>query len=136
MSRLYYAKPLARPGFTAGTDSKLSEWGEKVTKLIPAEIVAGYVTLVGLASKLGSFRTAMMWACLGACFVLTPLYLRKVAEPNKPMRNHLLVSAVAFLVWAYSVSGHLVVPAYYDAAAASIALVLFTLVSGVIPLDK
>lgn len=136
MARLYYEKPKTAAALASGSPPALTEWAEKITKLIPSEIVAGYLTLVGLISKLTSNAPLWMWISVGACFVLTPLYLKKVAEPGKPIRNHLIVSAFAFIVWAYSVSGHLVVPNYYDAAVASIVLVLFTLISGVIPMDQ
>jgi len=136
MARLYYERPKTAAALASGSPQALDEWAEKITKLIPSEIVAGYLTLVGLISKLTSNARWWMWISVGVCFVLTPLYLKKVAVPGKPIRNHLIVSAFGFIVWAYSVSGHLVVPNYYDAAVASIVLVLFTLISGVIPMDK
>lgn len=148
MSRLYYSPDWLSRG-TAGSIPRRhasfkvdnvtpKEYGEKVAKLIPGEIIAGYVCLVGLIPliKFESVRPLAFAANFVLCLVLTPIYLNVQAERGRPKRNHLILSTVAFPVWAYAVSGGVVIPHLYDSAIASILLVLFTLVSGVIPLDE
>jgi hypothetical protein len=48
---------------------------------------------------------------------------------------HLILSTIAFVVWAYSVSAASAIPNLYDPALAGMATLIFTAVSGVIPLD-
>ena len=57
------------------------------------------------------------------------------AEKKKPKKTHIFVSAIAFIVWAYIVSGQMLGPGIHDPAIASILLVLFSLVRGKIPLS-
>ena len=68
--------------------------------------------------------------------VLTPIYLNVQADPVKPKRNLLFISSFAFVVWAYAISGKQIIPDYYDPAVASVVLILFSLISGGIPLNK
>jgi hypothetical protein len=39
-------------------------------------------------------------------------------------------------VWAYAISGATLLPDWHDAAVAAIVLVVFSLVSGLVPLDR
>jgi hypothetical protein len=48
---------------------------------------------------------------------------------------HLIISTVAFGIWAYAISGNVVLgPPGFQYALAGIALLLFTFISGFIPL--
>ncbi len=135
MSRLYYEQPVGASA-AQGASGGAARFLEKVAKLVPSEIVAGYLVLVGLVPlvRIESSKPWLNAAVFLLCLVLTPVYLNRQAEPGKPKRTHLIVSTCAFVVWAYATSGALVVGHYYDPAVASIALVGFTLVSGAIRL--
>jgi hypothetical protein len=137
MSRLYYESPLTRAAM-AGAGAPAKEYMEKIAKLIPAEIIAGYVTLVGLVPLIkAEWQWLYPWFYLVIfllSLVLTPIYLYAQADAGKPKRVHLIISTIAFVIWAYAVSGGSVCPAYYDSAVASIFLGVFSLVSGKIPL--
>lgn len=109
---------------------------EKIAKLIPSEIIAGYITLIRLLATLKNpgMRPVFYAVAFILCLVLTPIYLNYQAEPGKPKKIHLIVSTFAFVVWAYATSGQQVVPQLYDPAIASSALVAFSLISGTVPL--
>jgi hypothetical protein len=140
MSRLYYDKgPGASGGLREGAGGPPPRGGnpylEKVAKLVLTEVVVGYVTLIGLVPLITV--TGQVWLYLVAFvlgLVLTPLYLNYQAEAGRPKKTHLIVSTIAFVVWAYAVSGPTTVPGWYNPAAASFVLVAFSLISGVIPL--
>lgn len=139
MSRLYYpppAKSELSTGETSGVDTKQAL--EKVAKLIPSEVITAYTGLVSLFLNLKTPRSQSIG--FGIAFILgvilTPVYLNNMAEAGKPKRNHLIVSTFAFVVWAYFTSGRQVVPDLYDIIWATAALIIFTLISGAIPLDK
>jgi hypothetical protein len=118
--------------------SEAMRYLEKVAKLVPSEILAGYVTLIGFVPLVHQ-TAAQPWlyaAIFVTCLGLTPVYLNAQAEHGKPKRNHLVLSTAAFIVWAYSISGSVLVPSIHDPAVASICLVAFSLVSGVVPLNR
>lgn len=151
MARLYYDQPAPSQvksltdesgggsgGNNAGGKS-ISDYLEKVSRLIPAEVLAGYLTMMGFVGSISGVETQKIvnWVIFGACLVLTPLYLNNVAEPNRPKRNHLIISTVAFIVWAYvTTGGQLLGPDLFSQAIGSIVLIMFSLVSALIPLNK
>jgi hypothetical protein len=139
MSRLFYDESDARFRVKIGQGKQeASRYLEKIAKLIPSEIIAGYVGLVGLVPLVQN-QQARPWIYLivfALCIVLTPLYLRFQANKSKPYRIHMLVSTIAFAVWAYSISGAAIVPGFHDPAIASMLLIAFTLISGAIPLKR
>jgi hypothetical protein len=151
MSRLYYESErtaqsvpggefdTSKRGFKlerADSDSEVKSFLEKVAKLVPSEVIAGYITLVGFisASRNASIKVPLYGIAFILCLMLTPIYLNSQAEPNKPKRTHLVLSTLAFIIWAYATSGQQIIPSIYDPAVGSCALVAFSLVSGVIPL--
>lgn len=138
MSRLFYDVAMT-PSVTTEAAEKASPanaYLEKVAKLVPSEIVAAYIAILGLVPSIGNvaLRPIVAWGTFGVCLLLTPIYLNFQAVPNAPKRMHLLLSSIAFVCWAYAVSGQMLPPALYDPAIGSIELILFSLVSGVIPL--
>jgi hypothetical protein len=98
--------------------------------------MVGFVPLI----KNVTAQNVIIWIVFVAGLVLTPIYLNNVAEPNKPKRNHLILSTIAFVIWAYMTTGkqlfQTISPETFDQAIASIALVLFTLISALVPLNK
>jgi hypothetical protein len=111
---------------------------EKVAKLVPSEVIAGYLTLIGFVSavKDTSIHGLLYVIIFLFCLVLTPIYFRLQADKGKPYLVHLTLSTLAFAVWAYATSGDRVFPQAYDPAIASIVLVAFSLISGAIPLRR
>jgi hypothetical protein len=137
MSRLYYDKPTTNSRMMSGQEDSYKEYGEKVAKLIPSEIIAFYLTAVGLVPLI-RFEPAHPFFFGGIfffCLIITPFYLNIQADKNKPKTIHIILSTFAFILWAYATSGQVVVPMIYDPAIASIALGAFSLVSGKIPLS-
>ena len=136
MSRLYYS-PKGELRLSSGPQLDIEEIGKKVAKLIPSELITAYTGLVTLTLnvKIATLRPWLFAASFLFCLVMTPIYLNHMAEANKPKRNHLIVSSFAFIVWAYFVSGQQVLP-WYDAALASILMLVFSVISAVVPLDK
>jgi hypothetical protein len=63
-----------------------------------------------------------------------------MAEEGQPKKNHLILSTIAFIFWAYATTGSTlsdtIAPGIYDPAISSFLLVAFSLVSGQVPLNK
>jgi hypothetical protein len=146
MSRLYYEPAVRAAATRAVTEAKdekstggtASEWPQKIAKLIPAELITAYGALGGaiLTVERTILRQPLYIAAFLLCMVLTPIYLRKADANDLPKRNHLIVSTFAFPVWAYLVSGKVVIPEYYDAGLATVTAIVFSLITAAIPMNK
>jgi hypothetical protein len=143
MSRLFYEADPARqkdflrkgPGGGAATTKS---YLEKVAKLVPSEVIIGFLTIVGFIPLI-RFSSLQMWFLWGAFLLglmLTPIYLNFQAEKGKPKKLHLGISTIAFMAWAYATSGEKMIPQLYDPAIGSIVLVVFSLISGAVPLRR
>jgi hypothetical protein len=138
VSRLYYPQSANTATLAGGQQQNAAkDYLEKVAKLIPSEVLAVYLGLIGWVPAV-HFAVSKTWLYGGVfvfCLVLTPFYLSAMADKNKPKRMHLILSTIAFPVWAYSVSGASVVPNAYDPAVAGMLTLIFTAISGLVPLD-
>jgi len=139
MSRLYYdQQKLAVPGDRVSRTEGTKGYLEKVAKLVPSEVLAAYMTMIGLVSSIRKIpEQHHFWIYLGVfavCIPITIWYLHFQAEKGRPKTTHIIVSTFAFIIWAYAISGYVVWPEGYDTGIASIILVLFSLISGKIPL--
>jgi hypothetical protein len=137
MARLYYEDSANRPKLMGGGKQDRRTYLEKVAKLVPAEIVAGYTAINGFIPKIDpqTWHFGFYWGAFGLGVVGTFFYMLWQSEKDKPRWPHIIVSTVAFVVWAYATAGeHLLSAPYYQAPIASIVLVVFTLISGKIPL--
>jgi len=144
MGRLYYEKH-SDPNLAtaaAAPPPGINDYLAKVASLVPSEVIAGYLTMIGFAGSVKNVQTqnVITWIIFAAGLILTPLYFNRVADPGKPKRNHIILSTIAFIVWAYVISGEqllaTIAPGLFEQAIASILLVLFSLVSAIIPLNK
>src|SRR5207249_2386071 len=106
--------------------------------LVPTEVIIGYLTIVGLIPLIRSapLHPWFYWGAFLLGLVLTPVYLTAQAEKGKPKKRHLAISTLAFVVWAYATSGEKLIPQLYDPAIGSIVLVIFSLISGAVPLRR
>ena len=155
MSRLFYEKQVTQesgpatkrvmtPLILEPAKPDPKEVAEKIAKLIPVEIIAGYSTLIGFAvlvpDKLIYMQIPIQTACFIVSFaaglILTPVYLSAMADAEKPKIMHLVVSTLAFPFWAYLTSGAAVFGTAYQPSLAGFAVALFSLVTAWIPLDR
>lgn len=138
MSRLYYP-PVPEVDFADATQGvDIGDLSKKVAKLIPSELITGYSALISLSMnvKNQAWHPWLFGFAFFLCLILTPVYLARMGDPGKPKRNHLITSTIAFAIWAYFISGQQVFPDSYDAALASIILVVFSLTSAAVPLNR
>lgn len=137
MGRLYYDSDGKARLQSGEGDTKTKEYFEKIAKLIPSEIIAAYMAIIGLIPliKNNSLHEPFYYGTFLVLLILTPLYFIKVADKKKPKTIHVILSSLAFIVWAYCISGATIVPNYFDSAISSIILIVFTLISGLIPLE-
>jgi len=133
MSRL--VSPKSRVADRSDKRSALGEYAERVTKYIPAEILAVYLSINGILATVTdsgetSLRDAVYVASFALCLAFTPVYFGLVAQKDEPKMLQRIISTIAFVVWAYSLGGVFTVYAIYIPWLGSIFLIIFSLVSG------
>jgi hypothetical protein len=123
-TRLYYP-PVDKPRLAGGKLDVAQVAGnavEKIVKLIPAEVVAGYSALIYLASHVTD-ESLHIWL-YGVAFLVGLI------------ATQMVLSTFAFVAWAYLTSGKQIIPQYYDIAGAGFLVVVVTLVNGCIPIRR
>lgn len=137
MKRLYSEKPLPPRAQKADGSTRTKEYLTKVAMLVPAEILAGFLGFMTLASAVKNVDVEIVhWGIFLLCLLLTPFYFARQAHKTDPKIEHIMVSTAAFVVWVYATKGEILVPDYFDDALAGIALLAFSLVSGLIPMPE
>jgi hypothetical protein len=139
MSRFVEPRRAATEDEQAGGGTTGDDYSARVAKYVPAEVVAAYVAILAVldpaAPGADPARTRLLcrvaflvlWAC-------TPLYLSLLGRGRRrgAPAVQLVVSSLAFVVWAYALRGlSCAFPAIaFDGKTAFVALVLFTVLSG------
>jgi len=104
---------------------------DKLLKLIPSEIVAAYLVILGILSneeitiQETNITVIVHWVVFGIILILTPVYLRKFQNVMK--LSQLILTSLSFVVWSYSLGGPFAVSNFYHSTIASILLILWTL---------
>lgn len=143
MARLYYDKTKEPALFSKETvqeSDPTKEYLEKVAKIIPSEIIAAYLAMIGLAplvefDKFPNIDRYLYYGIFLLCLVSTVWYMDFQALKGKPKTVHIILSLLSFIFWAYSTTGEKLLPDLYNAALASILLIAFSLLSGRINLE-
>ena len=76
---------------------------DRLLKLIPAEIVAVWVTMRGTLAAAGDAPIWLQWVAFLVLLALTPIYLRRTAGITKPAQ--VWISTGALAVWVFSLGG-------------------------------
>ena len=140
MARLVSPEPAGAPrGGTAPAQSAAAKgWLERVAKYVPSEVVATYLALLGfLPGVPENIQSGMAIGAFVVCWILTPVYLNAMAHTDQPKMKHIGVSSMAFPIWAYAVGGQNGVFGpevlnWYNVAVASMILVVFSAISGLV----
>jgi hypothetical protein len=104
---------------------------DKLLKLIPSEIVAAYLVILGILSneeitiQETNITAIVHWVVFGFILLLTPVYLRKFQNVMKI--SQLVLTSVSFIIWSYSLGGPFSVSGLYNATIGSILMILWTL---------
>jgi hypothetical protein len=143
MSRLVELKPAAPApgslrlgGGQPGVQQKIKDYGERVAKFVPVEVLAFYTGAVQLVlTKEGSdHATFRLWTfgIVGMiAWIGTPLYLGMFSKNGRERRINQIVASVAFIVWAYAYpAGWFAEMGLHEPVVAGLALLTFTFVSG------
>lgn len=119
------------------------DYRDRLIKYIPAESVALYVAVdkmvnshYGLSQLTADSVVPMQavivsWIILGLGIVGTPIYLHRRKLPGQPWLLNASISTIAFVLWAYTLSGSVfLVHGWYSVFAAGLLAPIFTFVAG------
>ncbi len=117
--------------FPAGTVTR-DGYFDRLFKYIPAELVAGYIFVLGVVNKLSdaSEIRIFQWLLFIIFCILTPLYLRRVQKVLKVQQQ--IISVLSFIVWVFALGGPFTLYAWYDPVYGAILLPVFTLIVAII----
>jgi hypothetical protein len=104
-------------------------YNDRVLKYIPAEVVTLYLSIDGLV-RAKPHSPGLSWGLFAFGLLATVLYLRFSAGVTKPLQ--IVVSAVAFCVWAITIGSPSTYIPGWDAIYGAIALPVFTFLAGLI----
>jgi hypothetical protein len=112
---------------------------DKVIKYIPGDIVAGWTTLLGLTGGVGAaaqsaISPAIFVVLLLAFVALTAWWTHRqtVDLKRRPATTQIIVSTIAFLVWAFALGRpfDVLLPGIYNSQVAAAILIVYTLAVG------
>ena len=86
-------------------DAPPNDFKDRLIKLIPAEIIAAYITISGLIISFSegdpnADKSNLLWIIILVLMIFTPVYLVKVSGVSK--KGQILFSTIGFLVWAFA----------------------------------
>lgn len=119
-----------RPRFTTAVDES---YFEKLLKLIPGDIVAGYTALAGMIATEAGTSPVLHWIIFGALLALTPAYTCYLkTDPPGILPSKVfpcLAAAFAFTAWVFALGGPFAAqwPLWYKPVYGSVVLILTTL---------
>jgi uncharacterized membrane protein YhaH (DUF805 family) len=142
MGRLVVAK--ATPGVRAKKAGDKPEEDDgylgRVAKYVPSEVLAAYLAINGIVTQPDVLNQGWTPYMNVAVFIIgllvIPSYLMaRKAKDKQPAVMHSAISMLAFVVWTYAIEGAVYTNNIFHAdvhetAIGSIALIIFTLVSG------
>jgi hypothetical protein len=143
MSRLVEVKVIRAPSLEgaaapASTESQeprgtLKEYGERVAKFVPAEVLAFYTGAVQLilTHQSATFRL-VAFAIVGLiALIATPIWLGRFAEHPASKRPNQVMGSIAFIAWAYAYpAGFFYGVGWHEPVVAGLLLLGFTFFSG------
>ncbi|GAB5381146.1 MAG: hypothetical protein Alis3KO_04190 [Aliiglaciecola sp.] len=109
-------------------------YGDRLLKLIPAEVIALFMAMDGVITDNGDNSVALSLIILGVGVFATWFYLKLFQKVDNT--TQIIISMLAFAVWAINI-GHgfqqaeLIKPSY-----AALALLIFTFFAPKIPMGK
>lgn len=118
------------PDASASSASRITSrdgYFDRLFKYIPAELVAGYIFVLGTVKQLTDAEEAKLvhWLIFAVFAILTPLYLYRVQKVVKA--GQLIISTISFAVWVFALGGPFALTDWYNPVYGSILLPVFTL---------
>jgi hypothetical protein len=104
---------------------------DRLFKYIPAELVAGYIFVLGLIKQLTDADAIkfLQWLLFIVFCILTPLYLWRIQKVLKVQQH--IISLASFAVWCFALGGPFAMYGWYNPVYGEVLLPVFTLIVAV-----
>jgi hypothetical protein len=119
---------IRQPGSKAtGKHDELKPYLDRLLKLIPAEVLSLYLVGTGVIPK-DKVAALAFWGavCLVATVVVKAFGTSDRRNGLAPDKIHVALSAIAFLIWTYSLGGPWVAWNLYESYIGSLMILAFT----------
>jgi len=128
MRRIVSVVEKSRGGVPAAT---ADGYFDRILKFIPTEIVAGWIALSGLTAELD---VRALWVLFAVIAVLSYFWMiRQTRDEGKPPAVlQSMIAVVSFMVWAFAMKSGPFLRVDYPAEYGSIALIVYTLIIGLV----
>jgi hypothetical protein len=86
----------------SGPTAKIDTYYDRLIKYIPADVVAGWITVKGLISTaVGVPEQKIYWICfvVGVFFTFFWIFKNTKVENHKPAWTQITISTIAFTIW-------------------------------------
>jgi hypothetical protein len=122
----------------AKEDVQLDNYWSRVVKYVPGDVIAAWLGLSGLLAARTTVKIGLLWALFGVLLVITPISVLRATRVTglPPARSQAMLSTIAFAVWVFAIGQPFSHYSFYDASYGGVAIILFTLISGLIDPEK
>lgn len=115
-------------------DSSLDDYFDIIVKYIPSDVIAAWLVVKSAVAGANSQQTRdlAMWVLFAVFLVITAVWTwLQTKEPGKKTATtQIIVATIAFFVWTMALGSPFTSLSWYEPFMGSVALVLFTLISG------
>jgi len=147
MPRLVVPTDITKGKFASKTIDNVpaDDYKDRLVKYIPAEsvafyalvdkIVASHYKLEGssLTTPVPDAAITLSWLIFGIGVIGTPFYLKRQKLSGQPWKLHAGISTIAFVLWAYTLSGTVfLIYGWYSVFMAGLLAPIFTFIAGFI----
>ncbi|HTO53196.1 MAG TPA: hypothetical protein VMR50_07400 [Myxococcota bacterium] len=120
----------ASPGAGAPPADGLADYAERLSKLVPAEVISLYLAGVGvIGAPQSSPQLSVAWVgvCLVGVVAVRVWGTRESGPGSRPQWPAVAIAAVSFLIWVYQLGGGpFALASLYDPKAAALLLLVWT----------
>jgi hypothetical protein len=116
----------------------LDNYVARVVKYVPGEIIAAWLGVSALLAGKSTGKIGLLWIVFGVLFLVTPISVLRTTRVAslRPAWTQAALSMVAFAVWAFAIGQPFSHYSFYDLAYGGVAIILFTVISGLIDPEK
>ncbi len=120
---------------TPDTTARIDGYFDRILKYIPADVVGAWIAVSGIISTAPvASRGVALWSSFifGIAFTVVWTWRQTSGAKSPPAVTQIALSTAAFIVWVFAFGGPFQTLDWYQPFEGSLALIGFTLVSGLV----
>ena len=109
--------------FDKNDEDQGDNYYNRLVKLIPAEVIAFYLSLDGIVSNMPN-KNVLLWIVFLISILGTWLYIKRVSNINRLIQQ--LLTVLSFIVWVFVIGGPFQQYSWYDVNYGKILVTVYT----------